>query len=276
MEEKQEKEIEKKNKGKLILDATVAPSDIKYPTDLGLLNLARKITEKLIDKLYKPLKGFLEKKPRTDRTKARKSYLKVAKKKRTTNKERRWAIRQQLRYVRRNLGYLKDLIKKGNSKDILTKKEQENLETIEKLYEQQKWMYENKKRSIEERIVSIEQPYIRPIVRGKAGSSVEFGAKISVSEIEGYVFLDELNWENYNESKYLIEEVEKYYEYLGYYPESIHVDKIYRTKKNRKYCKEKGIRMSGPALGRPKKRIEKKEKEQARKDEKIRSRIEGK
>ena len=74
-------------------------------------------------------------------------------------------------------------------------------------------MYDNNKRSIEERIVSIDQPYIRPIVRGKAGSSVEFGAKISVSEIEGYVFLDELNWENYNESKYLIEQVEKYYEY---------------------------------------------------------------
>ena len=137
-------------------------------------------------------------------------------------------------------------------------------------------MYEKNKRSIEERIVSIEQPYIRPIVRGKAGSSVEFGAKISVSEIEGYVFLDELNWENYNESKYLREQVEKYYEYLGFYPESIHVDQIYRTKKNRKYCKEKGIRMSGPPLGRPKKNIEKKEKEQARKDEKIRNRIEGK
>ena len=70
MEEQGEKEIEKKNKGKLILDATVAPSDIKYPTDLGLLNLARKITEKLIDKLYKPLKGFLKKKPRTDRKEA--------------------------------------------------------------------------------------------------------------------------------------------------------------------------------------------------------------
>ena len=74
----------------------------------------------------------------------------------------------------------------------------------------------------------------------------------------------------------LREQVEKYYEYLGFYPESIHVDQIYRTKKNRKYCKEKGIRMSGPPLGRPKKNIEKKEKEQARKDEKIRNRIEGK
>jgi hypothetical protein len=137
-------------------------------------------------------------------------------------------------------------------------------------------MYENNKRSIEKRIVSIQQPYIRPIVRGKAGSNVEFGAKISISYMDGYVFLDEISWENFNESTYLIEQVEKYFEYTGYYPESIHVDKIYRTRDNRKYCQKKGIRMSGPPLGRPKKNVSKEEKKQAREDEKIRNRIEGK
>ena len=45
-----------KNKGKLILDATCVPSDISYPTDLVLLNKARKKLEKYIDILYKPLK----------------------------------------------------------------------------------------------------------------------------------------------------------------------------------------------------------------------------
>ena len=260
----------------MILDASVTPSDIKYPTDLGLLNLARKILEKLIDKLYKPLKGFLEKKPRTDRKQARKRYLKVAKKKKVTNKERRKAIKQQLRYIQRNIGYIEDLITQGSTLDILTKKERENVETIKKLFEQQKWMYENNKRSIEKRIVSIQQPYIRAIVRGKAGSSVEFGAKIAISYIDGYVFLDEISWENFNESTYLKEQVEKYLEYTGYYPESIHVDKIYRTRDNRKYCQEKGIRMSGPPLGRPRKNISKEEKKQAREDERIRNRIEGK
>ena len=137
-------------------------------------------------------------------------------------------------------------------------------------------MYEEKKTSIEKRIVSIDQEYIRPIVRGKAGKSVEFGAKVSASYFEGYVFLDYLSWENFNESKYLIEQVEKYYQYRGYYPESIHVDKIYRTRENRKYCREKGIRMSGPKLGRPKKNISAEEKKQAQIDERIRNRIEGK
>ncbi len=200
----------------------------------------------------------------------------MAKKKRVTQKERRKAIKKQLRYVARNLGYIKDLKEKGSTVDLLTKKEQQNLKTIKKLYEQQQWMYENNKRSIEKRIVSIEHPYIRPVVRGKAGKAVEFGAKISISYLEGYVFLDEISWENFNESTYLKEQVEKYYEYTGYYPESIHVDKIYRTKNNRKYCKEKRIRMSGPPLGRPKENVSKEEKKQAREDEKIRNRIEGK
>ena len=254
----------------------MTPSDIKYPTDLGLLNHARQILNKLIDKLYKPLKGKLEKKPRTERKEARKNYLKVAKRKRVTNKERRKAIKKQLRYVERNLGYIEDLRKKGSRRDLLTKKEQEKLETIKKLYEQQQWMHENNKRSIEKRIVSINQPYIRPIVRGKVGRAVEFGAKISISYLDEYVFMDEISWENFNESTYLIEQVEKYFEYTGYYPESIHVDQIYRTKDNRKYCKEKGIRMSGPPLGRRKQNVSKEEKKQAREDEKIRNRIEGK
>ena len=243
---------------------------------MGLLNKAREISNKYIDKLYKPLKGKLEKKPKTDRKEARKSYLKVAKKKRVTHKDRRKAIKKQLKYVENNLRNIEELINRGSELNLLTKKEQKQLETIKKLLEQQKWMYENNKRSIEKRIVSIEQPYVRPIVRGKAGKPVEFGAKIAVSYIDGYVFLDEINWENFNESTHLKEQVEKYKKYTGYYPESIHVDGIYRTKNNRKYCKEKGIRMSGPGLGRPKKNVTKEEKKQGREDEKIRSRIEGK
>jgi transposase, IS5 family len=85
-EEKQE-ESEPQNRGKLILDATCAPGDISYPTDLGLLNQARKQTEKLIDILYEQVKGKLEKKPRSYRERARKNYLEVAKKRRVLQKK---------------------------------------------------------------------------------------------------------------------------------------------------------------------------------------------
>ena len=84
------------------------------------------------------------------------------------------------------------------------------------------------------------------------------------------------SWENFNESLYLIEQIEKFKEERGHYPESVHVDRIYRTRKNRAFCKEKGIRMSGPPLGRPPANISKEQKKQALEDERIRNCIEGK
>ncbi|EDX75699.1 hypothetical protein MC7420_6354 [Coleofasciculus chthonoplastes PCC 7420] len=69
------------------------PGDISYPNDLGILNKARVKTEKIIDSLYEPLKDQLNKKPKTYRNRARKNYLKVAKKKRQTRKEIRKAIK---------------------------------------------------------------------------------------------------------------------------------------------------------------------------------------
>ncbi len=94
---KEETEVEEtKNKGKLILDATVAPADITHPNDLGVLNQSRKETEKIINSLHKNRKNKLDKKPRTYRKKARKDYLKVAKKRRPSRQEKRDAISKQL------------------------------------------------------------------------------------------------------------------------------------------------------------------------------------
>ena len=71
------------HKGKLLLDATCTPADIKYPTDLSLLNEAREKTEKTIDTLYNQELG-LAKKPRTYRKLARRDYLKIAKQRKPT------------------------------------------------------------------------------------------------------------------------------------------------------------------------------------------------
>ncbi len=77
----------------------------------------------------------------------------------------------------------------GTSLSSLSRKEYKNLLVVAEIYRQQLWMYENKAIRIEDRIVSINQPHIRPIVRGKAGASVEFGAKISASCVEFFVFI---------------------------------------------------------------------------------------
>ena len=125
---------------------------------------------------------------------------------------------------------------------------------IRKVYEQQLYMYENKVHTVPDRIVSISQPYIRPIVRGKAKTPTEFGAKLDLSIDEnGMARLEKLSFDAYNEGEVLVSAVESYRSRTGYYPKRVLADTIYRNRENRSYCKEHGIRMSGPALGRPKK-----------------------
>ena len=114
--------------------------------------------------------------------------------------------------------------------------------------------------------------------KGKAGAATEFGSKISVSAVDSYCFLDRLNWDAYNESADLIEQAEAYRDRFGSYPVSIHADQIYRTRGNIKFCRKHGIRLSGPALGRPPSQIEERKaaQRQVRQDELDRIPIEGK
>ena len=268
------------NRGKLIVDATCTPADITYPTDLKLLNEAREKTEEIIDRMHEPLVG-LKKKPRTYRQKARKDYLAVAKQKKPGSKKIRKAIRKQLGYLRRNLHNIDIMASEGLLKR-LSKRLYRLVLVIKELYRQQLWMYDNRSHRIADRIVSLHQPHVRPIVRGKAKSPVEFGAKISVSLVDGFSFVDKLSWDAFNESVDLVTQVEYYHRRFGCYPESVHADKIYRTRENRRYCKDKGIRLSGRPLGRPqqvtasnKAQLEQ-IKRQQRQDELDRIAIEGK
>jgi transposase, IS5 family len=267
-------EEEPENKGQMLMDATCVPADIGYPTDLGLLNEARQKTEAFIDLLYEPLKGKIAK-PRTYRDNARKKYLAVAKMRQPRKKLLRKAIRQQLNFVRRNLKYIKALAA-YHQVSPLTITQGLQLETIKELYRQQRYMYEHKTHSVENRIVSISQPHVRPIVRGKAGANVEFGAKLAISVVDGLAYLEKLSWDNFGEAMTLIEAIERYYERQGFYPVSVHVDKIYRTRDNIRYCQNKGIRLSGPRLGRPPKEPDIALKKLSRQDELDRIAIEGK
>ena len=88
----------KKNRGKLVMDATVAPSDIKYPTDIELLNQRREHYETAINILWAELPHTGHKLPYSAK-KANKSYLNVAKSKRWTAKKLRKAIGEQLDYI---------------------------------------------------------------------------------------------------------------------------------------------------------------------------------
>jgi transposase, IS5 family len=264
------------NQGQLIMDASCTPADIRYPTDLSLLNEAREHSEAVIDVLYNQVSSAVKKKPRTYRKKARREYLKVSKQRKVTRKAMRKAIGKQLNYVKRNLGHIDALIAAGASLSELDRQAYRKLLVVSELFRQQQQMYETKQHRIDHRIVSLAQPHVRPIVRGKAGTPVEFGAKISASCADGYVFLDHLSWDNFNESGDLPQQVERFKQRSGHYPESVHADQIYRTRANRKYCNDRGIRLSGPPLGRPVPQAQVAIRQQAQADARVRNQIEGK
>lgn len=79
----------------------------------------------------------------------------------------------------------------------------------------------------------------------------------------------------FNEGSGLIQAVEAYKERFGYYPEAVIADQIYRNRDNRAFCKQKGIRLSGPALGRPKAGTGKKKEELELQDMRERNAVES-
>lgn len=263
------------NKGKLKLDATVTDQMITYPTDLGLLNNSREELERLIDLLHEENKG--QEKPRTYRRVARQRYLAVAMKKKKHKKAIRKAIGQQLNYVKRDIKIIHEMWDgRGNNSSPFTYRDLKLFWVIQHLYEQQKKMYEDKTKSHANRIVNIYQPYVRPIPRGKNKASVEFGAKLGASEFEGFSRLDHLSWEAYHEGKTdLVNQVERYKELTGHYPEAVLCDGIYLGRENRTWLKSKNIRHIGKPLGRPKE-LSAYAKRKLKKERGMRNHIEGK
>jgi len=237
------------NKGTLNIDATIVEQDIQYPTDLGILNESREKLEELVDVIC--LKTGQDK-PRMYRIEARKNYLNVAKKKRKSRKEIRKGVGKQLGYVRRNLQYIELLLADyPNLSWIFNKHQLKYLQVINEVYRQQKEMHATKTHSISDRIVSIHQPHVRPMVRGKSGCPVEFGSKVGLSLHNGLTFLDHLSWDSYNETEDLKTSAENYKRRNGFYPAKINADQIYITRENRRWCKENNILLNGKPLGRP-------------------------
>ena len=242
------------HQGKLILDATVVEQAIRYPTDLSLLNEAREFSEQIIDILCLHATS-VDKKPRTYREKARQAFLAIVKQRRPGGKKLRRGIKQQLQYLRRNLGHIEQLLTfwpEGTElplpRWLLTR-----YWVIQHLYEQQWEMYQTKTRRCDDRIVSISQPYVRPIIRGKQNKRVEFGAKLSVSlDDDGFARVDHLRWDAFHEGLDLKSQVEAYHERTGHYPEKVLADPLYGTRENRRYLKQLGIHFAGKPLGRPK------------------------
>ncbi len=172
---KKKQKRRKKNRGKILMDATVAPADIKYPTDIDLLNKSREHLETAIEILWKEVPHTGHKLPYSAK-KARKSYLKLAKSKKWTKTKCRKAIGEQLEYIELAAKRLDAL--KGQVPDFerrFPRWLRDRLVVIPTVYAQQKEMFTNNTHSCADRIVSLEQPHVRPIPRGKRPNPTEFG-----------------------------------------------------------------------------------------------------
>ncbi|PXX05891.1 DDE family transposase, partial [Nitrosomonas ureae] len=243
-----------RNHGELILDATVAEQAIRYPTDPGLLNEARELSERIIDELHAKSNRAQKKKPRTYREIARKAYLSLVKLRRPSSRKRRAGIRQQLQFLQRNLKHIEEMLTEypHGTPIPIPNGLLRRYWVLPHLYQQQYEMYKTNTRRCDDRIVSISQPYIRPIIRGKPGKTVEFGAKISVSLTgKGLAHVDKLHWDAQHEGHDLEAQVEAYKKRYGYYPEVVIADTLYGSRDNRSYLARNHIRFAGKPLGRP-------------------------
>ena len=257
-----------------LIDATIVPANITYPTDCKLLNEAREWMCKTILRV-KRAKGIKEQ-IRTYRRVGKRVYLSFTKRRRKTRKYVRKVQGKMLRFVRRNLRQMEELLEDIPQRlENLHKEASSRVEVIRKFYSQQLEMWQQRTRRVKDRIVSLHSPQIRPMVRGKDGKDVEFGPKALLSVVDGYGFLDHFSFDAYNESGYLKASVESYKERFGKKPKVAIADQIFGSRKNRLYLKEEGIGAAFKPLGRPRGQPDKKEKAWMKKCQKKRNQVEG-
>jgi transposase, IS5 family len=276
---KKDGEDEPRNKGKMQADATVTDQYIIYPTDNGILNESRKKCEKLIDVLYEK-SGKQDVKPRTYRRTMDKAFLEYSKKKKKTKGTHRKMTRKLLECVNRDIKHIDsmlDVFERTRVPFPLQHAEQRMFWIIRTAYGQQKYMYDTDTNSCQHRIVSIYQPHVRPIPRGKTKAQIEFGSKLGVSYDEGLTRINTFSWDAYHESGDLIRQVEEYRALHGHYPELVQADKIYATRENRRWLKERDIRITAEPLGRKntKTKVSYYQKNKTRREAAERNRIEG-
>ncbi len=241
---------------KLMLDATVFPVNINYPSDVKLLNTAREWCCKTILRVKNSVNP--EGKIRTYRKTARRVYLNYQKVKRKSRQFINKNKKKMLRFLKRNIQQLEAVIKEYEAGITKTQMFSQKtimrikayLMTAKTIYDQQWHMVTTRGRHVANRIVSLHQPLVRPIVRGKDGKAVEFGPKAQVALVDGFGFLDDCEFNAYNEGIRLPQSIENHKERFGIKPSVIIADQLYATRANRALLKEKEIEHSFKPIGR--------------------------
>jgi hypothetical protein len=233
-----------------MLDATVVPANIEYPTDVKLVNRCREWCLKVLHNLKSSLN--VREKIRTYARTARAVYVNFTRKRKKAKRLIRKAHRQMLQFTRRNLGQVKEFLKKHGKELTVFQRRliQERIKVAETILQQQWEMWRAKSHQMKDRIVSLSLPRIRPIVRGKDGKDVEFGPKVLLSWVDGFCFLDHFSFDAYNEAEHVRKSLRKHKERFGALPPVMIGDGIFGNRKNRKLLKRLRVLSAFKPLGR--------------------------
>ena len=228
-------------------DATAYEVLIAYPSSVKLLWQSCEWIFESIAKISKHLGvGSLKKQYRRyeDQLPRQRAYDKSRRK---THAQTRNRIGQLLFWLNKGLGLLKPLVVLHQQKSEveigfqpLKERFIHRLKTIEKVYSQQKQLFDNPKESVKDRIVSLHQPHIRPIVRGKELKKVEFGPKVNMLRIGGINLIEKFSFDNFNEGT-RFEKVCIAYEELTGKCQQCGADQIYATNSNRRFATQNHI-----------------------------------
>jgi hypothetical protein len=230
-------------------DATCYESAIRYPTDIKLLWEAVSWSYEQMKTLSRHLKI------KRLRTKYKKwlrryvSYSKMRQKRRKKRKALKRGLLHLLNKLNRQLDYLESQIEGS----YFTNRYHRRRSAIQLLYEQQQQMFVTGEKKVKDRIVSIDKPYIRPIVRGKENKPVEFGAKVNKLQIDGISFIEHLSFDAFNEGTRLIETIFLAQKLTKKRVKVLGADAIYANNKNRRFVTKYGIKTDFKPKGRPSK-----------------------
>ena len=225
-------------------DATCYESSIRYPTDVKLLWESVEWTYEQVKRLSK-MAGV--KMIRSRKKKWTRRYVSYSKMKRKTKKKRIPLIRASLLLLDKfnaHLTYLEEELSYQASNQY-----QQRRIAIQIIYEQQygKFHHDN---DIKDRIVSIDKPYIRPIVRGKEIKKTEFGAKVNKFQIDGISFIEHLSFDNFHEGNRLMQTVQTTEGLTHTKVKVVGADAIYATNANRKEMTQRKIQTDFKRKGR--------------------------
>ncbi len=234
-----------KNTNVVMMDATCYEVHMRFPTDVKLLRESCCfLWEEQIPALCKlfrikipPSTFRIHQGKQSDFSKKRRVGIKVSKKRR----------RELLRLLGRGINIYQDLLNRTQGIH-LSQQVTQRFKTVKKVYLQQLYLIKNNTTQVKDRIVSLSQPHIRPIVRGKENKPIEFGIKTHITQVDGINIVEHHSFNAFNESTRL---KISYFKHKATFGECTHLaaDGIYPTNANRRFCSSKQVQTNFVSKG---------------------------